>query len=97
MQIHQAQNPALCSNPESHQPLKPNSPRPSSARTTKRNMLRTDLNESLQKDLIWERRDKNLTSNAVLKRRHTTFENQNSPKLTWRNPMEFLSSQDIID
>lgn len=42
-----------------------------SPRTTRRNMLSTELTESLRKNLLWERQQKNTTANAVFKRRHT--------------------------
>lgn len=42
-----------------------------SPRTTRRNMLATELTPSLRKHLLWERQQKNTTANAVLKRRHT--------------------------
>jgi hypothetical protein len=42
-----------------------------SPRTTRRNMLATELTESLRKHLLWERQQKNTTAAAHLKRRHT--------------------------
>lgn len=42
-----------------------------SPRTTRRNMLATELTESLRRHLLHERSQKNATLNAVLKRRHT--------------------------
>ncbi|KAI9748201.1 MAG: hypothetical protein M4579_007288, partial [Chaenotheca gracillima] len=42
-----------------------------SPRTTRRNMLATELTESLRRHLLWERQQKNSTATAVLKRRHT--------------------------
>lgn len=42
-----------------------------SPRTTRRNMMSTELTESLRKNLLWERQQKNTTANAVFKRRHT--------------------------
>ncbi|KAK3367297.1 hypothetical protein B0T24DRAFT_534072, partial [Lasiosphaeria ovina] len=45
-----------------------------SPRTTRRNMLATELTESLRRQLLWERSQKNLTTNAVLKRRHTSHD-----------------------
>lgn len=41
-----------------------------SPRTTRRNMLATELTESLRRNLHWERQQKFSTANAVLKRRH---------------------------
>ncbi|KAI9666035.1 MAG: hypothetical protein M1821_003970 [Bathelium mastoideum] len=45
-----------------------------SPRTTRRNMLSTELTESLRKNLLWERQQKNSTSSAALKRRHTSYD-----------------------
>lgn len=42
-----------------------------SPRTTRRNMLATELTVSLRQHLLWERQQKSQTANAVLKRRHT--------------------------
>ena len=52
--------------PAASQPPPPHSPR-----TTRRNMLATELPESLRKHLLWERKQKSTTANAFLKRRHT--------------------------
>lgn len=48
-----------------------------SPRTTRRNMLATELTESLRKHLLWERQQKNTTANAFLKRRHTAHDMAN--------------------
>ncbi|KAI1741780.1 DUF1752-domain-containing protein [Xylaria scruposa] len=45
-----------------------------SPRTTRRNMLATELTESLRRQLLWERQQKVSTQNAVLKRRHTSHD-----------------------
>ena len=45
-----------------------------SPRTTRRNMLATELTESLRRHLLWERQQKNTTASAVLKRRHTAHD-----------------------
>ncbi|EQB55120.1 hypothetical protein CGLO_04982 [Colletotrichum gloeosporioides Cg-14] len=45
-----------------------------SPRTTRRNMLATELTESLRRNLLWERQQKSSTANAVLKRRHTSHD-----------------------
>lgn len=45
-----------------------------SPRTTRRNMLATELTESLRRHLLWERQHKSSTANAVLKRRHTSLD-----------------------
>jgi hypothetical protein len=48
-----------------------------SPRTTRRNMLATELTESLRRHLLWERQQKSTTANAVFKRRHTTHDMAN--------------------
>ncbi|KAL5615438.1 hypothetical protein BROUX41_005483 [Berkeleyomyces rouxiae] len=45
-----------------------------SPRTTRRNMLSTELTESLRRHMLWERQQKSKTVNAVLQRRHTSHE-----------------------
>ncbi|KAF4946172.1 hypothetical protein FSARC_14257 [Fusarium sarcochroum] len=45
-----------------------------SPRTNRRNMLATELTESLRRHLLWERQQKSSTANAVLKRRHTSHD-----------------------
>ena len=50
---------------------------PYSPRTTRRNMLTTELTESLRKHILWERQQKNVTANAALKRRHTSHDVKN--------------------
>ena len=45
-----------------------------SPRTTRRNMLATELSESLRRHLLWERHQKTSTANAVLRRRHTSHD-----------------------
>ncbi len=45
-----------------------------SPRTTRRNMLATELTESLRRHLLHERQQKSTTTNAVLKRRHTAHD-----------------------
>ncbi|KAL8800105.1 MAG: hypothetical protein Q9182_005417 [Xanthomendoza sp. 2 TL-2023] len=52
-------------------------PPPLSPRSTRRNMLATELTESLRKHLLWERQQKSTTANAVLKRRHTAHDMAN--------------------
>ncbi|KAF5121001.1 hypothetical protein E5D57_013337 [Metarhizium anisopliae] len=49
-----------------------NFPAAFSPRTTRRNMLATELPESLRLNLAWERQQKKLASKARLKRRHTS-------------------------
>ncbi|KAK9455250.1 hypothetical protein V1511DRAFT_488114 [Dipodascopsis uninucleata] len=48
-----------------------------SPRSTRRNMLATELSESLRRNLLWERQQRNVTSSAVLKRRHTAHDVSN--------------------
>lgn len=45
-----------------------------SPRTTRRNMLASELTVSLRQHLLWERKQKTQTANAVLKRRHTAHD-----------------------
>ncbi|KAF5657490.1 hypothetical protein FHETE_10409 [Fusarium heterosporum] len=45
-----------------------------SPRTTRRNMLATELTESLRRHLLWERQQKSSTANAVLTRRHISHD-----------------------
>lgn len=45
-----------------------------SPRTTRRNMLASEMTESLRKHLLWERQQIGTTAKAVLKRRHTAFD-----------------------
>ncbi|MCJ1477749.1 hypothetical protein MMC13_006422 [Lambiella insularis] len=51
-----------------------------SPRATRRNMLATELTESLRKHLLWERQQKNTTQLAILKRRHTAQDMANLQK-----------------
>lgn len=48
-----------------------------SPRTTRRNMLATELTESLRRHLLWERQQKSATANAFMKRRHTAHDMAN--------------------
>lgn len=48
-----------------------------SPKTTRRNMLQTELTASLRRHLLWERQQKNQTATAVLKRRHTAHDMSN--------------------
>jgi Protein of unknown function (DUF3295) len=56
--------PIICTMSNTHLPAH-------SPRTTRRNMLATELTESLRRHLLWERQQKSITANAVYKRRHT--------------------------
>jgi hypothetical protein len=62
-------------------PITMKSPPPQSVahspRTTRRNMLATELTESLRRHLLWERQQKGATANAFLKRRHTAHDMKN--------------------
>lgn len=58
-----------------------------SPRTTRRNMLSTELTESLRKNLLWERQQKNTTVNAFLRREARSMANlQNAGQLTGTQP-----------
>src|SRR5699024_11158397 len=46
-------------------------------RTTRRNMLSTELTESLRKNLLWERQHRSTGNLAALKRRHTSNDVKN--------------------
>lgn len=48
-----------------------------SPRTTRRNMLSTELTESLRKNLLWERQHRSTGNLAALKRRHTSTDVKN--------------------
>ena len=61
-----------------------------SPRTTRRNMLATELTESLRKHLLWERQQKSTTANAVLRRRHTAFDVSNLQEYPGQKPDLFL-------
>lgn len=61
-----------------------------SPRSTRRNMLATELSESLRRHLLWERKQKavgstSATSQAVLKRRHTALDLTNMQALSSTN------------
>lgn len=58
-----------------------------SPRTTRRNMLATELTESLRRQLLWERQQKSSTANAVLKRRHTSNDVANLKQFPERSYM----------
>ncbi|KAJ0158830.1 hypothetical protein CTA2_10779 [Colletotrichum tanaceti] len=79
-----------------------------SPRTTRRNMLATELTESLRRNLLWERQQKSSTANAVLKRRHTSHDvanlkqypekvclkDEDAPRTTTTNPQYFSKDTD---
>ncbi|KAH8601124.1 hypothetical protein B0O99DRAFT_648560 [Bisporella sp. PMI_857] len=62
-------------------------PIPHSPRTTRRNMLATELTVSLRQHLLWERQQKSQTANAVLKRRHTAHDVANLKQYPERSYM----------
>ncbi|KFA78895.1 hypothetical protein S40288_10127 [Stachybotrys chartarum IBT 40288] len=64
-----------------------------SPRTTRRNMLATELTESLRRHLLWERQQKSSTANAVLKRRHTSHDVANLKQFPERACMK--QSEDV--
>lgn len=59
-----------------------------SPRTTRRNMLATELTQSLRKHLLWERQQKSTTANAVLKRRHTAHDVANLQEYPGQKPSQ---------
>lgn len=64
-----------------------------SPRTTRRNMLATELTESLRRHLLWERQQKTSTANAVLKRRHTSHDVANLKQYPERPCMKKSSEE----
>ena len=65
-----------------------------SPRTTRRNMLATELTESLRRHLLWERQQKSSTANAVLKRRHTSHDVANLKQFPERSCMKKSEDMD---
>ena len=63
-----------------------------SPRTTRRNMLSTELTESLRKNLLWERQHRSTGNLAALKRRHTSNDVKNLRQHPEPGPV--LSHQD---
>jgi hypothetical protein len=63
-----------------------------SPRTTRRNMLSTELTESLRKNLLWERQHRSTGNLAALKRRHTSNDVKNLRQHP--EPAPILSHQD---
>ncbi|KAB8235130.1 hypothetical protein ETB97_002645 [Aspergillus alliaceus] len=64
-----------------------------SPRTTRRNMLATELTESLRRHLLWERQQKSATANAFLKRRHTAHDMANLQE--YPNPKGAQNAQGV--
>ncbi|KAJ9631792.1 hypothetical protein H2203_000192 [Taxawa tesnikishii (nom. ined.)] len=63
-----------------------------SPRTTRRNMLSTELTESLRRNLLWERQHKSSQNIAALKRRHTSHDVKNLKQFP--EPQPNLSKDD---
>ena len=63
-----------------------------SPRTTRRNMLSTELTESLRKNLLWERQHRSTGNLAALKRRHTSNDVKNLKQHP--EPAPVMSHQD---
>ena len=64
-----------------------------SPRTTRHNMLSTELTKSLRESLLWERQHRSTTNLATLKRRHTS----NDVKNLWQHPEPALVLSDNGD
>lgn len=79
--------PIIMTTSNTHQPQLALSPR-----TTRRNMLSTELTESLRKNLLWERQHKSTGNLAALKRRHTSNDVKNLKQHP--EPAPILSHQD---
>ncbi|KAL1297796.1 hypothetical protein AAFC00_006331 [Neodothiora populina] len=77
----QEYTPLQDSAPSKPQPIMVNTPQGQqlalSPRTTRRNMLSTELTESLRKNLLWERQHKSSNNLAAMKRRHTSNDIKN--------------------
>ena len=58
-----------------------------SPRTTRRNMLSTELTDSLRKNLLWERQHKSTGNLAALRRRHTSNDVKNLKQLPEPGPV----------
>ncbi|KAF2650342.1 DUF1752-domain-containing protein [Lophiostoma macrostomum CBS 122681] len=72
-----------------------------SPRTTRRNMLQTELTQSLRQNLLWERQQKNSTTNAVNKRQQSAVSipalrrAMTTNDLTLKYPQEGIKSSRI--
>lgn len=66
-----------------------------SPRTTRRNMLSTELTESLRKNLLWERQQKNTTVNAFLKREARSMANLQKAGQVAQNEQRPLLADDV--
>ncbi|KAK7736506.1 hypothetical protein SLS53_006936 [Cytospora paraplurivora] len=68
-----------------------------SPRTTRRNMMSTELPESLRRHLLWERSQKSSTANAVLKRRHTSHDVANLKQYPQQPQPHMNKTYDDVD
>lgn len=68
-----------------------------SPRTTRRNMLATELTESLRRHLLWERQQKSSTANAVLKRRHTSHDVANLKNYPDKAPKACIKAAEDVN
>ncbi|WEW58216.1 hypothetical protein PRK78_003684 [Emydomyces testavorans] len=59
-----------------------------SPRTTRRNMLATELTESLRRHLLWERQQKTAPGATTFKRRHTTHDVANLQEYPGPKPLD---------
>ncbi|KAF4553007.1 Hypothetical protein D9617_8g050200 [Elsinoe fawcettii] len=66
-----------------------------SPRTTRRNMLSTELTESLRRNLLWERQHKSSQNIAALKRRHTSHDVKNLKQ--YPDPQPHMSHKENAD
>ncbi|KAI9146610.1 hypothetical protein HJFPF1_13639 [Paramyrothecium foliicola] len=68
-----------------------------SPRTTRRNMVATELTESLRRNLLWERQQKSSTANAVLRRRHTAHDVVNLKQFPQKHCVSEKDDNDVSD
>lgn len=84
--------------PAKPQPIMVNTPQGQqlalSPRTTRRNMLSTELTESLRKNLLWERQHKSSNNLAAMKRRHTSHDIKNLKQLPEPAPVMSMKGTD---
>lgn len=65
-----------------------------SPRSTRRNMLSTELTESLRKNLLWERQHKSSNNLAAMKRRHTSHDLKNLKQYPEPQPVMSVKEND---
>lgn len=65
-----------------------------SPKTTRRNMLSTELTESLRKNLLWERQHKSSNNLAAMKRRHTSHDVKNLKQYPEPQPVMSVTEND---